>query len=219
MPWTNYAKDRFLAPKLSQLTHCGARQLTVTPEESSGWLAGFVLNSAFRVTIADPIRQVMFSYLRRVDGAVLEYTRGQQGLESYVASTNGGITRYSRCLHAFEAAVAMTYQAYRLSQQLIPNKPPLFKKGDGSVLDRMQGVYNAGKHADILIANGNRFAPDSTLPVWITNEALESKECSLSFTELADEIEMLGRIAAALAVLDPPSESVVDTNSAVQPSP
>jgi hypothetical protein len=69
MGMTSYATDRFLAPKLSQLTHCGARKLTVTPEDSSGWLSGFVLNSTLRVNIPNPIRQLMFSFLRRMDGA------------------------------------------------------------------------------------------------------------------------------------------------------
>jgi hypothetical protein len=145
----------------------------------------------------------MFSFLRRVDAAVLNYAQAQLDLARFLATNNVGITYYSRCLYAFEASIAMTYQALLLVRQILPDKPSPFSRGDGSVLERMDRVYNASKHADEFIANGRRFAPDSTLPVWLVNTGLQSMDCLLSFAELADEIESLGRIAKQLSALEP----------------
>jgi hypothetical protein len=178
-------------------------------------LAGFVLNATLRVSIADPIRQLMFSFMRRVDAAVLEYTRGRGALKEFIDSKpDVGISRYSRCLHAFETAVATTYQALLLIRQVVPTAPPLFKKADGTVLYHLDRVHNAIKHADHMIAHGERYAPGSTLPVWITNDGLESVDSLLRFDELADEIEALYRIAAHLASLDPPPENPTQKSSA-----
>jgi hypothetical protein len=222
MPWSAYTKNRFFAPKLSQLTMCGAPPLSITPEDSAGWLASFVLNSILRVNIPNPTRQLMFNYMRRIDTAVLEYGRGREALtvfiESGLKTGQIPISWYSRCLHSFEAAVAMTYQGYLLARQLIPGKPSLFEKNNGSVLDRMNRLYNASKHADEFIANGNRFPPGSTLPVWIINEGLESRDCVLTFTELAREIENLGTVAAGLAILDPATQPSAEQDGSTSPT-
>lgn len=215
MPWTAYAKDRFLAPKLSQLTEFTAPALQARPESSAGWLAGFVLTSALRVNIPDPARQLMFTYLRRVDTAVLEYTRGREALEAFVRGRDeAGISKYSRCLHAFESTASAAFQAYQLTRQLLPDEPPLFERRDGSELYRLDRIYNAIKHADEWIANGRRFAPESTLTVWIVNAGLECREGVVTFQELADEIGTLGRIAEGLATLDPsPTPAPADDDS------
>lgn len=213
MPWSNYAKDRFFFPKLSLLTACGAPALMVTPRDSASWLASFILNSALRVQIPDPVRQLMFTYLRRVDSAVLEYGRGREALSEFLQQNKGVISQFSRCLYAFESAVSMTHQGYLLARQLIPGKPLLFKKDDRSVLNRMDKVYNASKHADEFIANGNRFAPRSTSTVWITNDGLESRNASLTFAELAHAIEEISGLAAKLANLDPPAPASDDAST------
>lgn len=202
--WSNYAKDRFLAPKLSQLTACKAPVLGVAPTASAAWLPGFVFTSALRVTIGEPQRQLIFNFLRRVDTAILEYTRGQDALMAYFnAAEHSGITQYSRCLYAFEAAIAMTYQAYLLVRQLLPNKPALFTKKDGSELQRLDRVYNASRHADEYIANGGRYAPDSTLTVWLVNGGLECEAATITFAELAEAIESLARVANELMKIEP----------------
>lgn len=50
MGMTNYFVDTFVAHKMSELNKCGAPDMK--PEEKK-WLNQFLLNSVFRVTIAD----------------------------------------------------------------------------------------------------------------------------------------------------------------------
>jgi hypothetical protein len=94
--------------------------------------------------------------------------------------------------------VAATFQGYQLASQLA-GRTPLYEKEDGSVLQRLERVYNAGKHADKWIADGGRFARDSTLPIWITNVGLEVRGYAISFDELASEIEDLASVAVNLS--------------------
>lgn len=217
MPWSNYAKDRFFFPKLSQLNACGAPLLAIAPVVSADWIVNFALNSVGR-NIPDPTRQLMFNFMRRVDRAVLEYTRGREALTELIeCRTHVDISRYSRCLDAFDAAVAMTYQGYLLAKQLIPGKPRLFEKQDGSVLSRIDRIYNASKHADEFIANGNRFAPESTLTVWIINTGLESRDAVLTFVELAEEIQALGTLAEQLSGLDQDVQAVSQSEDSTHP--
>jgi hypothetical protein len=183
---------------------------------SAGWLANFALESAASggIGFRDPTRQLIFSVLRRVDCAVLEYDRGRDALTEFI-ECRGGISQYSRCLHAFETAVAMAYQGRELANQLstqlqkeLPSAelegefPSMKKEAEIRRLleHRIDRVHNASKHAAGFIAN-RHFARESTLSVWITNEGLKSREgrknreCLLKFTELAGEIEQLGSLA------------------------
>lgn len=203
--WSHYALDQFFAPKLSDLGVPHVPALSIDAEVSRSWISAFVLTCALRVQIDDPYRQLMFSYLRRVDAAVVNYCQAQTDLAAYLSAKNVGITHYSRCLYAFENCIAMSYQAFLLLRQLVPDKPSLFERGDGSVLQRMDRVYNASKHADEFIANGGRYPPNGTLPVWLVTTGIESVDCVLTFAELAEEIEALARIAKQLATWPPPA--------------
>jgi hypothetical protein len=106
--------------------------------------------------------------------------------------------------------VAATDQGYLLIRQLHPERPSLFERNDGTELQRLDRVYNASKHADEYIANGNRFAPGRTLTVWLLNEGLECNAGTLSFRELADSVELLARAAEQLSSTAPASGAPSD---------
>lgn len=206
MGWSAYAKNKFFAPKLAELTECGARELSIDPSESAQWLPTFVLVSVFQSAIPDPTRQLTFSFLRRVDAAIIDYANARAQLAAYLEP--GGkrsISAYSRSLHSFETATAAAFQAFQLVKQLLPAKPRLFEREDGSPLQRLDRIYNATKHADEWIANGERSAPDSTLPVWLTNDGFEVKGYALAFEEFATEIETLAAFARHLTAPNEPS--------------
>lgn len=180
---------------MSELTECGAPPLNVLPEKSAEWLPTFVLVTVVQLNIPDPTRQLAFNVIRRSDTAVVDYTRARDELIQFLEpDSKRSITKYCRCLHSFEAAVSSTHQAYALIRQLLPKAPPMFARDDGSVLQRLDRIHNASKHADEWIAKGNRFAEDSTMSVWMTNAGLEAKGYRLSYEELAGEINDLATI-------------------------
>jgi hypothetical protein len=76
-------------------------------------------------------------------------------------------------------------------------------------LERLNRLYNVSKHAEKFIARGE-YAPDSTLALWITNDALETTDTQVPFSELQDMLTVLGRIADR--IVNPDSEPL--TNNA-----
>lgn len=201
MPFSNYAKDRFVAPKLSLLSACGAEPLQLNESKADHWLANFVLTSSLRFQIEELQRQLIFTLLRKVDGAVIEYDAGRSYLSEHLHSDAAvGVQAYSRALLKFELTMALTYQAWLLVKQLLPQPPSLFQDGDGSEFERLNRLYNRWKHADEHIEKG-LYASDSTLPVWITNAGLESTDSHIEFEELRSLIHSLSRIADALSTM------------------
>jgi hypothetical protein len=50
--------------------------------------------------------------------------------------------------------------------------------------ERLRLLYNTSKHIDERIEDGE-LLDDATLPIWLTNEGVESKDHLLSFAELS----------------------------------
>jgi hypothetical protein len=192
--WTNHAKDYFFAPKLSELTSHGAPALTLPIADTENWLLDFALETVVGRQIPDPDRQLYWTLIRRAQAAAAEYELGRQSLTEFFAPRPSLALRpYFGALRHFELCVALGYQGWMVVRQLTPNRPKLFEKGDGSEYDRMNHVYNAWRHADGFILQGE-CPPDSTLPVWITNDGLESARARISFAELRDMVQALARI-------------------------
>lgn len=68
----------------------------------------------------------------------------------------------------------------------------LFTTGDGSILQRLNSLYNRSKHIASAIYD-NRIAPGSTLAVWLDNEGLRAVDGHLTFDEMAEILEELAR--------------------------
>lgn len=71
--FSNYALDKFVAPKLSELTQCGIPNITSRWEEAEHWIANFILNSMLRVSIDSKPKQYIIFFLGRSESAVREY--------------------------------------------------------------------------------------------------------------------------------------------------
>jgi hypothetical protein len=69
-------------------------------------------------------------------------------------------------------------------------------KDDGSVIQRLNLLYNRTKHLETAI-NSGQLPPDGTLPVWLTNDGLQAVDAELTFTELAGILTDLAKWADA----------------------
>jgi hypothetical protein len=76
-------------------------------------------------------------------------------------------------------------------------KNALFKKGDGTTLQRLNLLYNRSKHLPKAI-NSDQIGHGSTLAVWLTNDGLRCLDGHLTFEELAEILEELARWSDAL---------------------
>ena len=73
----------------------------------------------------------------------------------------------------------------------------LFVKDDGSILQRLNLLYNRSKHIESAIKS-SQLPPNGTLPVWLTNEGLEATDAKLTFEEMADILSDLAKWADAV---------------------
>ena len=103
-------------------------------------------------------------------------------LSALVSGGSGRWSPYFRALYHFEAAISQLYLAYDGARKRLGGD--YFASGDGSDLDRLNRVYNAGKHQ---IAKA-----DQTL--WITNDGVGSDDASILFVEIEDLLRSYARI-------------------------
>ncbi len=151
MPLTNYAFDNFVAPKLSELKRCGVEALP----EPCNFLSSFILSTVFMCRYPDDQRAMLFNFIRRVEQAFYEYEQGTINLRAHVGEPRTDhIALYFRALAHFEQCLAVLYQAAMFFKVTKPDKK-MFHTGDGSVLDRVNKIYNVSHHMYGQIVDGN----------------------------------------------------------------
>jgi hypothetical protein len=190
MPLADYALDKFVAPKLSLLTNCGAPELS----ESSDWLNNFILNSIFVVPYpVDTRRTCIVAFLRRAEAAFLTYRKAQEQLIQYVTPRpTKVVSRYFEAVLYFEICLAQWSQGADILRAALDIN--YFEKGDQSKEQRIKQLYNETKHLDEARAKG-RIA-DARATIWITNDGLEGRcGAALSFGELHQALLEMGTLA------------------------
>jgi hypothetical protein len=196
MPLSNYALDRYVAPEMSSLTECNAPDLSTHDTQSRHWVANFVLNSMFRVKVAEPYRAYTFMFLRRAEMAFVEHGHGRNSLLAYIDGNRKPINHYLQATFYFESCVGQTYQAFEIIRKW--SGQDLFARGDGSLLERINLVNNRSKHADKAI-HSNQLPPDATMPVWLVNAGLKAEGVVLTHGDLATALRELADLAAKLS--------------------
>src|SRR5580700_3080822 len=106
----SYVLDEYGAPKLSELTKCGAPELPELPNH----LAVAVLNLVVGVRgdYAKDDRRRRLNFIRRTETAVGEYRLGRAKLQAYVeqlSSRNNHFLEALRALSHFEQCAAASY--------------------------------------------------------------------------------------------------------------
>jgi hypothetical protein len=194
---SNYALDKFVAPKMSELTECSIRDMSNYSSQSVHWLSNFVSNSIFGPRVEPKPMQYAFFFLRRVEAAFREYDSARCALYDYLSGERERVSVYFKALFHFETCIAQIWQAYDQTMSFwkreTGEKNKIFEPGDGSVYERLNKLYNDSRHAV------DNIPEDSTVPVWLTNTGIEAKENSISFAELADLLREIGDCADTIS--------------------
>jgi hypothetical protein len=190
MPLSHYALDKFVAPKLSQLTECGAPEIA----REINWLNPFILNG---ITGArgrnEQVAAYAMTFLRRAEGAFASYRAGRAELLQYLENrTNNMISPYFRALLNFETCLAQWCEGANVLKTAF--KKLYYEKNDQSKEERVSCLYNDSKHADERIAHG-QIPAEGLSAVWITNQGLESSKAVLSFDELRQLLLEMAHVA------------------------
>jgi hypothetical protein len=186
--FSDFAFDNLVSQDLSKLSQCGAPEVTRGFSESKHWVSDFVLNSAFRFPLPPERKQFGFFFLRRAQAAFIEYDYAREALAEYVATLPQRKTSlYFRALHHFEITIAMLWQAYEAVRKL--TGIDLFKPGDNSRYERLNQVYNHSRYSS------PELPPDHLHRVRISNTGIHTAKYSLTFEELQEALEEIGRLA------------------------
>jgi hypothetical protein len=192
VPFTNEFKDKYVAPYISSFTAATVPDMSAVSEAQGRWLLNFVLNSGLVVRMDDATRRTLYNFLRRAEMAFRDYEAARQATLSYLANPNPDtVSEYIIAIGHWESFLSQAYQAWCL---LVRGQKILFEPGDGSIMQRLNLLYNRSKHAESAITS-QQLPADGTLPVWLQNDGLHSVETILTFSEIAEILEDLARFA------------------------
>jgi hypothetical protein len=206
MPVTRAGIETFISDKITKVTECNAADLSAEFADSRHWLGDFVLVVILNNRLPEKTRPLALQFLRRIEAAFSEYARGRGELLSLVTGSGGRWSSYFRALYHFEATIAQLYMAYdnglralRTYVRATPEKGGAkdmkqFKRGDGSMLDRLNCIYDESKHA---IPFGKKVVSRDQV-VWITNSGIESAGGLVTFAELEEQLREYGGMARAI---------------------
>jgi hypothetical protein len=189
---SNYALDKFVAPKLSELTECNIPDMSTHSSQSDSWVANFILNSIFTSRVNSEYTQYAIYVLRRSEAAFREYGNVRLTLYNYVNKKQKNMSVYFKILFHVESCIAQMWQACDATIKLNKGKK-LYNSGDGSTYERLNLLYNISRYG------GNNIKANSTVPIWLTNTRIESDTVSISFDELAYILGEIGDLADALS--------------------
>jgi hypothetical protein len=184
--YTAFVMNRFGAPRLSELTDCGAPEM----EEPKNYLGSLVLSNLFTVQYPDPMKRLTLMFGRRADNAVREYRSGRELLLSYLQRLPQGNEHFLVALRAathFEHCIGSASQAAALLDRLIdvanardPSDPPDSRDRER----RLKLIWNRAKHFEEDIMSPKMAAEDITAPVWLTNTGISAEPATVTWVEI-----------------------------------
>lgn len=182
----------FTLPEAGQIKAANVPDLSNLRRESEGWACGLGVATAFGGKFSDARRwQLLFNFVRRVEGAIDQFEAGRRSLLSVPEQRELATSRYLLAVMHFESCVSQTYQALMLLAEF-GKVGKLFERGDGTTFQRLNLLYNRSKHVEKAIAAG-QLPEDTSLPVTVTADALVSTDARVDFAELAETLQMLGK--------------------------
>jgi hypothetical protein len=191
MPLIHYALDTFVSQEMSKLTACSPQSLASEFAERAHWLNQFVLRRIVQNHVSGEYAALAFILVRRTEAALDEWELACAAVPD-VRKPSG----YFKMLRHLENCIAALWQRLEFSRRALEKN--LFENGDGSVYERLNWLYNVGRHFD------PQELPSGDLHrLWISNDGLHSREHSVTFSELRDAIKCLAEMVDKFAGSSP----------------
>lgn len=188
MGFSDYALDTFMAQEASSFSWKPESIHSVFRNRDT-WLDEFVLRRIFHGHVPDDRVALAFITVRRAVVAIDEW-------EAMCSAASGSLRKpstYFSALRHCESCLAATWQGLEFGRKALGQN--LFVQGDGSIYERLNAIYNTGRHFD-----------PSTLPhgslhaVWLAEQHVRTQKHSLKLAELSEVVCMLGRIASQIVL-------------------
>jgi hypothetical protein len=186
--------DRCIAPGVSSFTHADIPDMSTWAAESPYWIANFFLNSVCTATFKPPMNAYAFNFLRRAQAAFSQHQLARESTLAFLRSGGQSVTCYAEALFHWETFLGQSWHAYKLLETAFQGK--IFKKGNGSVEERLNKLYNEMKHVESCIENttttSNKQMPSgATVPVWLENTGIRSLDASMTYAETGEVLKQL----------------------------
>lgn len=212
--FSDHVRDTFIAPGVSDFNTAEVPDMSTYDPESSHWVANHFLNSVLRGKLKPPTNAHVYNYLRRAEAAFSEHEQARQATLTFLTSGRQSPSLYAAAVLHWEFFLSQSWQGYALLGKLLTllggGEPfKIFVKGDGSVEERLNKLYNSMKHVENRIAAG-QILEGASVPVWLSNQGIQSTDTLLEYAEtgsilqdiakwaniLVDPIEMANKLRA-----------------------
>lgn len=190
---------KFIAPNICDFVHANIPSIEDDFPEAPYWISNHFLNNIGRSHFAAPTRLVALAYIRRSHNAFEHFHNARALTLKYLE----GLDPYSPPVSRYFAAVS-EWENFIIQMQMvieifrwINHGEPVFKVGDESTEDRIWHFANKIKHTGDSVEKGY-FAECHTLPLWLTNEGLQSPSYAVSYAEAAAVLREVSLLANEL---------------------
>ncbi|MEX5684118.1 hypothetical protein [Pseudomonas silesiensis] len=182
MSISNYALDKFVAQDMSKLSLLSIKSLAEEFPNADKWLEQFVLRRIFQAHVPDEKAALALAIIRRTHAALQEWELASTAAQGDLRS----IGIYFGVVHHLESCISSTWQGLEFARKSLGRD--FFTKGDGSAYERMNWIYNVSRHFD-----PEALQQGDTHRVWLSDQAMHTREKTVSFDELREAIRMLAR--------------------------
>lgn len=193
MPLTNYALDNFVAKDISKFTEHTLKSIAPDFDQNSHWLNNCLLNSILVSPIPDEVKPGTFSIVRKGEHCLREYELGLEYLEKFL-NEGRKTSDYFRALSHMEVCLSSAYHVLEYIKRI--TEEPFFKKGDGSLAEKLNRIYNISKHLQ-----KHSFIPQQLHLFWFSNSGLFSAELGLKYDEVKEIVRDICEITEKISSL------------------
>lgn len=193
--FSNYVLEKYIAPEISSFKKAEIPDMSNWAKEAPNWVGNFFLNSILVTSYKPPFNAYAFNFLRRAQAAFIEHKSAREATYSFLESGGQSPTRYCLALFHWETFLGQAWHAYAILLKAFKSKA--FSKGDGSLEERLNNLYNQMKHVESRI-ECMQMLPEATVPVWLTNDGIKSIDAFMTYGETADVLKQIAVWADAL---------------------
>jgi hypothetical protein len=181
---TAHVADTYVAPDISKFDNAEIPDMSTTQNESLNWISNYTLNSVLHGAAPSPEREYRFNFLARAMTAYGEHFLARHATLAFLESEEQSFGKYFTAIHHWEQFLAAAWNALdTLRRAGIVGR--LYERGDGSIAERLDGLYNQMKRVESRMETG-KMPPQGSLAVWLCNSGLRSIDRELAFAETGE---------------------------------
>jgi hypothetical protein len=183
---TRGAIEAFISDRITAISSVNARDIAAQFPRADRWLSALGISHIFTASIPPEHLPLAIQLLRKTEFALIAYSSMRSELLRLVGGP-ATWTPYYRAVTHGESAISALYQARYLAGKHFGLR--LFEKDDGSPMQRLNSLYNAGKHQVAQVDE----------PMWLTNAGFECAAAKLSYLEFEEILSGTAALADTIA--------------------